>query len=87
MVKPGDPVKNFSLKDQNDKTFGLYAQTKIWVRLKCNKEIGEGLYRLGFVTTKFEDLPPGHRNMNSSIKLHLHISRICSCWGRIFGRG
>ena len=24
MVKPGDPAKNFSLKDQNDKTFGLY---------------------------------------------------------------
>jgi len=27
MVKPGDPAKNFSLKDQNDKTFGLYEQT------------------------------------------------------------
>jgi peroxiredoxin len=26
MVKPGDPAKNFSLKDQNDKTFGLYEQ-------------------------------------------------------------
>jgi peroxiredoxin len=27
MVKPGDPAKNFSLKDQNDKTFGLFEQT------------------------------------------------------------
>lgn len=27
MVKPGDPAKNFSLKDQNDKTFDLYEQT------------------------------------------------------------
>ncbi|HOB59602.1 MAG TPA: redoxin domain-containing protein [Methanoregulaceae archaeon] len=27
MVKPGDPAKNFSLKDQNDKTFGLYEQS------------------------------------------------------------
>lgn len=26
MVKPGDPAKNFSLKDQKDKTFGLYEQ-------------------------------------------------------------
>ena len=26
MVKPGDPAKNFSLKDQNDKTFDLYEQ-------------------------------------------------------------
>ena len=26
MVKPGDPAKNFSLKDQNDKTFGLSEQ-------------------------------------------------------------
>jgi peroxiredoxin len=26
MVKPGDPAKNFSLKDQNDKTFGLFEQ-------------------------------------------------------------
>ena len=26
MVKPGDPAKNFSLKDQNDRTFGLYEQ-------------------------------------------------------------
>jgi len=24
IVKPGDPAKNFSLKDQNDTTFGLY---------------------------------------------------------------
>ena len=27
MVQPGDPAKNFSLKDQNDKTFDLYEQT------------------------------------------------------------
>ena len=27
MVKPGDPAKNFSLKDQSDKTFGLFEQT------------------------------------------------------------
>ena len=27
MVKPGDPAKNFSLKDQTDKTFGLYEQS------------------------------------------------------------
>ena len=27
MVRPGDPAKNFSLKDQNDKTFGLYEQS------------------------------------------------------------
>ena len=26
MVQPGDPAKNFSLKDQNDKTFDLYEQ-------------------------------------------------------------
>jgi len=26
MAKPGDPAKNFALKDQNDKTFGLYEQ-------------------------------------------------------------
>lgn len=26
MVKPGDTAKNFSLKDQNDKTFDLYEQ-------------------------------------------------------------
>ncbi len=26
MVKPGDAAKNFSLKDQNDKTFDLYEQ-------------------------------------------------------------
>jgi peroxiredoxin len=26
MIKPGDPAKNFSLKDQNDKTFGLFEQ-------------------------------------------------------------
>jgi len=26
MVKPGDPAKNFSLKDQNDKTFDLFEQ-------------------------------------------------------------
>jgi peroxiredoxin len=26
MVKPGDPAKNFSLKDRNDKTFGLFEQ-------------------------------------------------------------
>jgi peroxiredoxin len=26
MVRPGDPAKNFSLKDQNDKTFGLFEQ-------------------------------------------------------------
>jgi len=26
MVKPGDTAKNFSLKDQNDKTFGVYEQ-------------------------------------------------------------
>jgi hypothetical protein len=26
MVKPCDPAKNFSLKDQNDKTFDLYEQ-------------------------------------------------------------
>ncbi len=25
-VKSGDPAKNFSLKDQNDKTFDLYDQ-------------------------------------------------------------
>lgn len=27
MVQPGDPAKNFSLKDQNDKTFDLYEQS------------------------------------------------------------
>ena len=27
MVQPGNPAKNFSLKDQNDKTFDLYEQT------------------------------------------------------------
>lgn len=27
MVKPGDPARNFSLKDQNDRTFSLYEQT------------------------------------------------------------
>jgi peroxiredoxin len=27
MVRPGDPAKNFSVKDQNDKTFGLFEQT------------------------------------------------------------
>ncbi|HOX34676.1 MAG TPA: redoxin domain-containing protein [Methanoregulaceae archaeon] len=27
MVKPGDTAPNFSLKDQNDKTFDLYEQT------------------------------------------------------------
>lgn len=27
MVKPGDVAKNFSLKDQNDKTFDLYENT------------------------------------------------------------
>lgn len=27
MVKPGDAAKNFSLKDQNDKTFDLYENT------------------------------------------------------------
>ena len=26
MVQPGDPARNFSLKDQNDKTFDLYEQ-------------------------------------------------------------
>lgn len=26
MIKPGDPAPNFSLKDQNDKTFDLYEQ-------------------------------------------------------------
>src|SRR5512136_1505019 len=26
MVQPGDPAPNFSLKDQNDKTFDLYEQ-------------------------------------------------------------
>jgi len=28
IVQPGDPVRNFSLKDQNDKTFDLYEQAK-----------------------------------------------------------
>jgi peroxiredoxin len=27
MIQPGDPAKNFSLKDQNDKTFDLYEQS------------------------------------------------------------
>jgi hypothetical protein len=27
MAQPGDPARNFSLKDQNDKTFDLYEQT------------------------------------------------------------
>ncbi len=27
IVKPGDPAKNSSIKDQNDKTFGLYEQS------------------------------------------------------------
>ena len=27
MVTPGDPAKNFSIKDQNDKTFDLYEQS------------------------------------------------------------
>jgi peroxiredoxin len=27
MVQPGDPAKNFSLKDQKDKTFDLYEQS------------------------------------------------------------
>ncbi len=26
MVQPGDPARNFSLKDQNDRTFDLYEQ-------------------------------------------------------------
>ncbi len=26
IVQPGDPARNFSIKDQNDKTFGLYEQ-------------------------------------------------------------
>jgi len=33
MVKPGDPAKNFSLKDQNDKTFGLFEQTEKYTLL------------------------------------------------------
>ncbi|MFZ1896784.1 redoxin domain-containing protein [Methanoregula sp.] len=28
IVQPGDPARNFSLKDQNDKTFDLYEQAK-----------------------------------------------------------
>lgn len=28
IVQPGDPAQNFSLKDQNDKTFDLYEQAK-----------------------------------------------------------
>jgi peroxiredoxin len=28
MVQPGDPARNFSLKDQNDTTFDLYEQTQ-----------------------------------------------------------
>jgi peroxiredoxin len=28
MVQPGDPARNFSLKDANDKTFDLYEQDK-----------------------------------------------------------
>lgn len=27
LVKPGDPARNFSIKDQNDKTFSLYEQS------------------------------------------------------------
>jgi len=28
MAQPGDPARNFSLKDQNDKTFDLYEQAE-----------------------------------------------------------
>lgn len=33
LVKPGDPAKNFSLKDQNDKTFGLYEENAQYILL------------------------------------------------------
>ncbi|NMB79031.1 MAG: redoxin domain-containing protein [Methanomicrobiales archaeon] len=33
MIRPGDAAKNFSLKDQNDRTFGLYEQAKMRVLL------------------------------------------------------
>lgn len=33
LVKPGDPAKNFSLKDQNDKTFGLYEENAGFILL------------------------------------------------------
>jgi hypothetical protein len=33
IVKPGDPAKNFSLKDQNDTTFDLYENREKWTLL------------------------------------------------------
>jgi peroxiredoxin len=33
IVKPGDPAKNFSLKDQNDTTFDLYENMEKWTLL------------------------------------------------------
>ena len=33
IVRPGDPVKNFSLKDQNDTTFDLYENMEKWTLL------------------------------------------------------
>ena len=33
IVRPGDPAKNFSLKDQNDTTFDLYENMEKWTLL------------------------------------------------------
>ncbi|HZK30703.1 MAG TPA: redoxin domain-containing protein [Methanoregula sp.] len=33
IVRPGDPAKNFSLKDQNDTTFDLYENMENWTLL------------------------------------------------------
>jgi peroxiredoxin len=33
IVRPGDPAKNFSLKDQNDITFDLYENMEKWMIL------------------------------------------------------
>jgi peroxiredoxin len=33
IARPGDPAKNFSLKDQNDTTFDLYENMEKWALL------------------------------------------------------
>ena len=33
IVRPGDPAKNFSLKDQNDTTYDLYENMEKWTLL------------------------------------------------------
>jgi len=37
MAQPGDPARNFSLKDQNDKTFDLYEQAQKRVLLSFTR--------------------------------------------------